>query len=264
MLWNRKDEGGIPLCPGLHEFPFAFLLPPRIPSSFESSVGCVRYELYGRIVTSSVKFDRIVKIDIPVLEVVDINSNPLLRAPSCTQVHKRVWSAVCKFTDVRMSVKLPRVGFCVGEDIPLSITLGGERQSRDQISIMATLKQVITYAAKGNKTCYDKATVVQTKAGPSSSMVDGSVAAMARLKIPEEIATTQDFGLVNIAYSIKVVACVAWAQRLVCRIPIILGNIPFASDHESPSADLKLKNSPSVSPVKHFIFPPAFPLSDSC
>ena len=145
MLWNREDAGGSFFPAGRHSLPFHFVLPQHIPSSFEGRVGWVRYELLGRIVTGVIKKEHSVEIDIPVMEIVNINRDPLLIEPTNIQVQKRVWCFPCILANVCMVVSMARTGFCVGEDIPLNISL--ENCSRCEVVITAILKQKITYMA---------------------------------------------------------------------------------------------------------------------
>lgn len=223
MVWNKDDHNGCPLPAGTHSFPFRFLLPPNIPSSFEGTVGWVRYDLYGRIATSVLKHDHVVEIDIPVMEIVDINREPALLMATKILSHKRIWNLCCRVSHITMTVDMTRTGFCVGEDIPLNVSL--ENGSSHEVTITATLKQTITYTAKRGKKQYDKATVIKVSSNPIAPQT--STVWPTNLKVPLDEATTQNYGLVNIAYSIKVVGSVPWAGCLVARIPVVIGNIPY-------------------------------------
>lgn len=223
MLWNREDAGSSTMTPGHHSFPFVFVLPYNIPSSFEGRVGWVRYDLLGRIVTGVVRKEHSVEIDIPVMEIVDINRDPFLNVPANIQVQKRVWSFVCTFANVCMLVNMSRTGFCVGEDIPLNVSL--ENSSRHEIVVTAILKQKITYTSKRNKKQFDKATVVRVSShpiGPRTSTIWPT-----NLQVPQGEAPSQNYDPIHIGYRIKVVASVAWGQVLVAKIPITIGNIPY-------------------------------------
>lgn len=223
MLWNREDAGSSTISAGHHSFPFIFILPYHIPSSFEGRVGWVRYELLGRIVTGVKKEERSVEIDIPVMEIVDINRDPFLIVPANIQVQKRVWNFLCTFSNVCMLVNMPRTGFCVGEDIPLNVSL--ENGSRHEIVITAILRQKVTYTSKRNKRQFDKATVIRVSSqsiGPRTSTIWPT-----NLQVSQDEATSQSYNPIHIGYRIKVVASVAWGQILVAKIPITIGNIPY-------------------------------------
>ena len=223
MLWTSEDHGLSLFPASLHNFPFCFSLPSNIPSSFEGRVGWVRYELFGRIVTGVTKTEHVVKIEVPVLEIIDINQQPLLVVPTNIQVRKRVWNFPCTFGTVSVIVSLARTGFCIGEDIPLNISL--ENGTRCDIFITASLRQKITYTAKRKKRQFDKATVVRV----TSHRFSGRTSTIwpTNLSIPLEEAMSQDYELVNISYRVKVVAHAAWGQKLVAKIPITIGNIPY-------------------------------------
>ena len=225
MLWTKEDSpGGLSFFPpGAHNLTFRFLLPQKIPSSFEGRVGSVRYELLGRVVTGVMKVEDSVEIELPVLEIVDINKLPNLLAPKSVTIQKKVWSFPCTLANVSMVVGLARSGFCIGEDIPLNVAL--ENGSRYEVTLSAVLRQKVTYTARRNRRQYDKATVVQVTSqrfAPRTSTIWPT-----NLRIPMEEATTQDYETIHVQYRIKVAASVGWGQTLVAKIPITIGNIPF-------------------------------------
>ena len=257
MLWNREDEGGALFPAGLHSFPFSFVLPPNIPSSFEGRVGSVRYELLSRIVTGVIKKEHSMEMEVPVVDVIDTSSQPLLNKPISVQVQRRVWSFPCTLANIHMSVNVTRTGLCKGEDIPLSVSL--ENSSRQKITITATLQQKITYTANRNRRQYDKATVVRVvshRFAPQTSAVWPT-----NLCVPVDEATSQNYDPIHIGYRIKVVASVAWGQSLVAKIPITIGNIPpgeslVDKDNRTSTDELdSYKYKPSMtSGPQHFTF----------
>ena len=223
MVWNKDDHNGAPLATGMHPFPFQFHLPLDLPSSFEGTVGSVRYELYGRIATHVSKFDHVVELAVPVMGIVDINSMPTLLRPARIQLQRRLWSFCCHLSRVSMTVDFGRTAYCVGEDIALNVSL--ENGSSHAVTISATLKQKITYTAKRGKKRYNRATVVKVTSRPIPPLV--STVWPTNLRIPSDEAPTQDFQLINIAYSVKVVGSIPWVGGLVTKIPVVIGNVPF-------------------------------------
>ena len=257
MLWNREDEGGALFPAGLHSFPFTFVVPPNIPSSFEGRVGSVRYELLGRIVTGVIKKEHSVEMDVPVVDVVDTNSQSLLNKPISVQVQRRVWCFPCTLANIHMSVNITRTGFCIGEDIPLNVSL--ENGSRYEITITATLQQKITYTAKRNRRQYDKATVVRVASHRFAAQT--STVWPTNLCVPVDEATSQNYDPIHIGYRIKVIASVAWGQSLVAKIPITIGNIPpgeslVDKDNRTSTDELDSYNHKSsmTSDLQHFTF----------
>ena len=246
MLWTRDDHG-LELFPaGLHSFPFHFSLPSNIPSSFEGRVGWVRYELFARIVTGIIKKEHTIKIDVPVMEVVDINRHPLLLKPTTIRVQKRVWNFPCTFRDVCLSVNLSRTGFCVGEEIPLKITL--DNCSCYEVTMTAILRQMITYTAtKQARTQFDKAVVGRVVSHQIAQHT--SIIWPINFRVPLEEAPSQNYQPIDIAYSIKVIAAVAWQQTLVAKIPITIGNIPYGESLVNTDTHDHTQLRPHHSPI---------------
>ena len=68
-------HGGPGLPPGIHYFPFSFMLPPNLPSSFESKIGNVRYFVKADIVRDW-KWNHKVKQHFMVNGILDLNTYP--------------------------------------------------------------------------------------------------------------------------------------------------------------------------------------------
>ena len=63
------------LASGRHTFPFSFLLPSNLPSSFEGAHGYVRYSVKG-IIDKPWKFDHSCKRPFTVICLLDLNADP--------------------------------------------------------------------------------------------------------------------------------------------------------------------------------------------
>jgi hypothetical protein len=61
--------------PGQHAFPFSFVLPPSLPSSFEGGIGYVRYTIKGTI-DRPWRFDDHTVLAYTVLSPLDLNQLP--------------------------------------------------------------------------------------------------------------------------------------------------------------------------------------------
>lgn len=66
---------GEKLPSGQHNFPFQFMLPPTLPSSFEHQYGQVRYMLKATI-DKPWKFDHHTKLPFTVVSLLDLNAIP--------------------------------------------------------------------------------------------------------------------------------------------------------------------------------------------
>jgi len=61
---------------GNHRLPFTFILPPTVPSSFESEVGYVRYTAEATMERPS-KFNHVTRSAFTVINIVDLNMEPM-------------------------------------------------------------------------------------------------------------------------------------------------------------------------------------------
>lgn len=142
-LW-RKDSSikGDGLCPGNHEFPFEFPLPPNIPSTFKDMRGKIEYickawmpssGIFGRDYGLAVVIPVCRKITLPAMSLHD---------PQYTD--RDVVGGLFKFSGrIKLSVELPRSGYLLGEVIPLSGNI--ENTSTSSVHLRAYLIQHIAY-----------------------------------------------------------------------------------------------------------------------
>ena len=147
-LWTADQSPDGRLSPGQHVFWFRFDIPTNAPSSFEGTVGSIRYELLGRIGTGLLKSDRRISVRVPVQQVVRI-SDPRLLQPVRQEVHKTVGRLFRAAAPVVLTATLPKTGFCVGETLPVHVYI--ENGSSCRISLTASLRQSVVYTAEGRR-----------------------------------------------------------------------------------------------------------------
>ena len=76
---ERSESTDFVMPPGHYEYPFRFLVRTDLPSSFESTVGHVRYTLRANI-DRSWKFDHVLREALTVVGCLDLNREaPALR-----------------------------------------------------------------------------------------------------------------------------------------------------------------------------------------
>ena len=74
-MTGSSESGTQELPQGRHTFPFSFMLPPNLPSSFEGGVGHVRYDVKATI-DKPWKFDHTTKRPFTVVCILDLNADP--------------------------------------------------------------------------------------------------------------------------------------------------------------------------------------------
>ena len=148
VVWSRELYPGRKLEHGSYSYPFRFTLPSVLPSSFQSSIGIVRYTVEGRIGTGALKFDHVIQTNIPVVEVVNVYI-PTFQVPVCKSMQINVCCLCCATGPVAVTVQLPRTGYCVGEKVPLNVEV--QNGSNKRLRLRAILEQRVVYTAEVTK-----------------------------------------------------------------------------------------------------------------
>lgn len=231
-LWTAEQSRDGHLPPGRHTFPFRFDIPADAPSSFEGTLGSIRYTLQGTIGKSLLKFDHRIEARLPVQQVVGL-SDPHLLQPVCQEVQKKV-RFLCTSTPVVLTVTVPKTGCCIGETLPVHVSIvNGANRS---IALSAVLSQTVMYRAQGG--CRSKgktlASIVSDKIAPKTTREwDPTV------QIPmTEVISGCSCSIIQESYLLTITAVIPWASNLSTAIPLKLGNIcqqpPVVADKTVP------------------------------
>ena len=143
-LWNADQSPDSCLPPGQHIYQFRFGIPHNAPSSFQGTVGSIRYELHGWIGKGPWKFDHVVHHSVLVQQVVDM-SNPCLQQPMRQEVQKTVCCLWCASAPIVLTVTVPKRGYSIGEILTIHVTI--ENGSCRHITLKASLDQSVVYTA---------------------------------------------------------------------------------------------------------------------
>ena len=121
ILWNSDRSPYGKIAQGTFDLPFQFVIPPNCLGSFQGSVGSISYTLHGLIKTGMLHSDHKIQIPIQVNRIMDMNV-PQLLVPVHQSKRKRVgfffFGGIVEFT-----VSLSRTGFCIGHDLPLTVSI---------------------------------------------------------------------------------------------------------------------------------------------
>jgi hypothetical protein len=220
-LWDSRQSPDGKLPPGQYNWPFSFVIPPSVPSSFEGKLGNIRYMLVGRIVTGALKHNHDVMTLIPVQQLVQI-TDPRLLQPVRTEVQKTVGWLFSTSQPIIMSVAVPKTGFYIGDSLQLHASL--ENGSKRPITLTVCLKEYIVYHARGtyrriSRSLYrlrsDKVERQETK------ILDEAIT------IPTNDTTiliNSSCGNIKVTHRLKITCHIPRAFDLVTSIPIELCN----------------------------------------
>ena len=221
-LWNKQQSPGGNLAPGQYSWPFSFTVPPTAPSSFEGSVGNIRYSLVGKIVTGLLKFNHSVEVQIPVQQLVKI-TDPRLLQPVRQEVQKKLCCLCCASGPIVLTVALPKTGFCIGEPFQLHASLENGSNRRGLI-MNASITQRVAYFAQGHTNWGGKTllNIASEEIEPQSSRNWDPT-----ITIPTEgvsIIHETSCHNIKVTYILNVICRIPRALNLSMGFPIQLGN----------------------------------------
>ena len=221
-LWTADQSPDGRLSPGQHSFPFCFYI-PDVPSSFEGTLGSIRYTLVGRVSwTPPLRPDAMIQVRIPVhvQQVVGV-SDPRLLQPVRQEVQKTVCCLCCASAPIELTVTVPKTGYCIGETLPVRITI--ENGSSRRITLTASLYQNVEYTAKdrhkSSKTC-----LVSDKSDEITPHItcDWNCS----LQIPAtDVLDEQSYSNIKVSHSLEIAANIPCGFNLSTVIPLKLGNV---------------------------------------
>ena len=221
-LWKKQQTPDGKLAPGQYSWPFSFTVPPTAPSSFEGTVGNIRYTLVGKILTGLLKFNLSVEVRIPVQQLVKI-TDPLLLRPWRKQVQKRLCCLCCASGPIVLTVALPKTGFCIGKPFQLHSSLENGSNRRGLI-MKASITQRVVYHAQGNRNWNTKTLLnIASEAIESQSSRNWDPT----ITIPTEgvnIIHGPSCSNIKVTFTLNVVCRIPRALNLSMPIPIELGN----------------------------------------
>ena len=232
LLWSSEQTPHGKIGPGSYRFQFQFTIPPHCPSSFQGSVGYIRYHILGRIGTGLFRFDRRINAPIQVCQVIDINQ-PQVLSPVRQVQHKQVGCLCCVSGNIEFTVELPRTGFCInGGRIPLSVMI--ENGSGRSITMRAEISKLITFYARGHQR-FNRSTIALVGSQP---ILPRSTETWnpENFIVPMVEPTLSTSRIINVEYTLKVWAIVPYAIDPSIKIPILLGNVPYQGSSETAVA----------------------------
>lgn len=213
----------IPL--GGHRFPFRINIPSSAPSSLQGKMGTIRYEIQGVVRMSDTSLCKSDPISVSVSHRVNIAAEPYLLLPKRQEVHKMVSSFPWGSFPLTLAISVPKTGFCVGEEIPLTVYFGNGRIR--SVYLTAAIEEMIVYTSHGaspvsNRT---KQTVISVKsdamAGKSTHEWNPTI-----LVPVFAVEDTHFCQIICLSYSLVVTAVVSQSQperNLSASIPLKLG-----------------------------------------
>ncbi|KAL8563916.1 hypothetical protein ACOMHN_049572 [Nucella lapillus] len=273
VLWTKEKDGGgaDEMGRGLYNYPFSFVLPQGIPSSFEGGhTGHVRYVVKG-VIDRRFRFDYTVQQPFTVIRDLDLNQRPDAVLEMTHMNHKFLCCLCCKSGPITASLRIPRKGYVPGETIPVDAeieNLSGRTMAKTTAKI---LQRIDYHAVTKTRTLNHKvAEIRHGEIGPGGS--DQYHAE--RLLVPAVPPSfLEGCRIIDIRYYLQVeVDPTGVGFDLLVPVEIIIGTVPLRQVMEqyqtllfptnpAPSAPTRdeLYSSPFAGPSLSSVLPPARP-----
>ncbi|XP_056586856.1 arrestin domain-containing protein 1b [Triplophysa dalaica] len=226
------DKSTLPA--GEHSFPFQFLIPASVPTSFEGPFGKICYKIRAFIDTPRFSKDYKTQRLFYLLNVLNLNELPDIEQPSCALTTKKFNYLLVKTGTLMLKASSDLKGYTPGQIIKLSTEIHN-KSGKDTGCVMASLIQRVMYKTK--RTVFDLRPIAEVegagvKAGKHAEWREQIIVP----PLPQSGLT--GCSLIDIEYFIQV--SLKSPEALVT-LPIFIGNIAV---NLTPSI-------PALHPVAH-------------
>lgn len=253
LFGTLPDEDGpkVFLPVGKTTYPFEFLLPSQLPSSFEGKHGHIRYKLRA-IIDQSWKFDHRTIRPFVINEIIDTNKPDFWREVTGSE-EKNVGCCCWKAGLVEVTAKVERGCYCPGETIFLTAQF--QNKTTRNVNIKAKVVQEIEYTSSGKRIKWSFKTLEKTE---KEKVRRGGVAEWNNKPIMLPPMPPTIMGeCVEVTYHVAVEVEVPCGWNLTAVIPIVIGTVPFrAYAIEPPQQDSGAPDLPPPFTFDHPVGPP--------
>ena len=222
VLWNQEQIPNRVLDPGQYVLPFQFELRRGLPRSFAGPHGYIRYTVEAKILTGLLHINKKVSAIIQVVNRVSINL-PALMSPARFETEETICCLCCASPPISLTVNVPRIGFCIGEGIPLTASV--DNGSGRIITLRATVSKEVIFQAQ-ERACITSNRLSSFQSPPVQGHTTFQWTPTEPLAIPSSIPTIANCNIISLNYVLLIEAVIPWAMNASIDIPIALGNIP--------------------------------------
>ncbi|KAF5300362.1 hypothetical protein FQR65_LT00983 [Abscondita terminalis] len=223
-------EGGenFMLPAGKHTYPFSYILPRHLPSSFEGSHGNIRYVIKA-VIDRPWKFDYEAKIQLEISSPLDLNYIPGSRDPLYTSAEKHVSCCWCKSGPITLDISLPVRGYCTGQQI----NIGAYVQNMSNVSadnVKFRLYKIFEFISHIPSIHYkfEERFVAECVDGGVGAHGEKSWTSIVPIPSNEVYPNLTPCSIINIYYQIKAkVVFPCPHANLEVKFPLVIGTIPF-------------------------------------
>ncbi|XP_041826368.1 arrestin domain-containing protein 1b [Melanotaenia boesemani] len=216
-MLSIADKGT--LAPGEHSFPFQFLLPAAVPTSFEGPFGKVIYCVKAAIDTPRFSKDYKIQKSFYMLNLLNLNEVPNIEDQSYAVTTKKFSYLLVKTGTLMLKARSDLRGYVPGQVIKLATEIHN-KSGKDTGCVLASLIQKVTYKTK--RPVFDLRTIAEVegagvKAGKHAEWREQIIVP------PLPQSALAGCSLIDIDYFIQVSLK---SPEAVVTLPIYIGNLP--------------------------------------
>ncbi|KAF2354284.1 Arrestin C-terminal-like domain [Trinorchestia longiramus] len=251
-IWTPQGSNW-KLPSGNHVWPFNFIIPQNIPSSFEGPYGSVRYSITVNA-DLSFRFDESHKIYININCPVDLNFLEQARAHLVIKTVDSSCFLCCTRGPVSININCPRSGAVVGEHFKLRGEINN-RGSTEVERVSVALHQKVTYHTKRkNRKCCSTVTTLEKGAispGDSCYLQDDP------LLIHAVVPMLSNCSIMTLSYELEVRADFGCCSKVKGASNFFIGTVPFVveggeSGYPANAPTLPIMGSAAPSAPRYF------------
>ncbi|XP_042871648.1 arrestin domain-containing protein 3-like [Penaeus japonicus] len=242
-VWSEMDET---FPAGDHRFPFAFEIPQDVPSSFESYIGKVRYQVKA-VADKPWQLDESTKTLFSVNHLYDLNTDTMARSPILREREKSIRCCCAVWGPINLTVTAERKGYVAGENMVINGEIVNNSGSRIKYT-EAKIVQKISYitSSKTKETCHTVQRVYrpQIESGSSDRWED--------VPLPVPAVTTSHLmhcNIIDVEYYLVFEAKLGTCRTAKIEEDIIIGSIPLRGTIVAPERPLEVGGTVLASSV---------------
>ena len=231
---------------GIHNFNFACLLPPGLPSSIEATRGSIRYNVHAVL---DIPWGRDKEFTAPfnVVKIEDLNAWPHLRVPREAHTKKSFNTIPCGGI-MLIQATVPVAGFVPGETIPVEIDYKNTTGLTVQYTKVTMLKSTEYSSIEPyQKTKWDKNVKILFAKGPGFQPNSAGKILCPVVVAPTSSSNGHCSNLIKVSYSLKITCKVGGFHfSPTFSMPITIGNVAFSANALLYDPNVFVTNAPNA------------------
>ncbi|XP_057295847.1 arrestin domain-containing protein 3-like [Hydractinia symbiolongicarpus] len=229
--YTHEQKGSIVHSSGKSIYEFKYTCPDILPSSFESSEGCIRYCITAYINASDDSNDHEVKVILTILDNIS-TADIIYQHELGGEEQKQVGCFCCCAGLLSFTSTISHGAYLPGENINV-LAKATNQTYRDMSAIKAKIEQVVIYFDNNDQHHVTRKVVVKVE-GPSVGR-NQTVNWKPTIQIPSTAPSIFNCHLIHVKYVLHVYVDIPWTVDLDVTCPIVVGTTPFNISHDSSS-----------------------------